>query len=71
VRKVAAQKIGVDADTLMNTFERVKAGEFLSEDDAKVLDTVRQKLGPKPVRVIHPSVAEAQLKLQRLNSENQ
>ena len=71
VRKVAAQKIGVDADTLMNTFERVKAGEFLSEDDAKVLDTVRQKLGPKPARVIHPSVAEAQLKLQRLTSENQ
>ena len=71
VRKVAAQKIGIDADTLMNTFERVKAGQLLSEDDAKVLETVRQKLGPKPARVIHPSVAEAQLKLQRLNSENQ
>jgi HK97 family phage prohead protease len=71
VRKVAAQKIGIDADTLMNTFERVKAGQLLSEDDAKVLDTVRQKLGPKPARVIHPSVAEAQLTLNRLNSENQ
>jgi HK97 family phage prohead protease len=71
VRKVAAHKIGVDADTLMTTFERVKAGQLLSEDDAKVLDTVRQNLGPKPARVIHPSVAEAQLKLQRLNSENQ
>jgi len=71
VRKVAAHKIGVDADTLMTTFERVKAGQLLSEDDAKVLDTVRQNLGPKPARVIHPSVAEAQLKLQRLTSENQ
>lgn len=70
VRKVSQDRIGVDAETLFATIERVKAGENLSEDDAKVLDTVRQNLCPKPDRTVHPSVAEAMLKLQRIQGED-
>jgi len=70
VRKVSQDRIGVDAETLFATIERVKAGENLSEDDAKVLDTVRENLGPKPAKRVHPSVAEAMLKLQRIQGEN-
>lgn len=69
VRKVAENKLGVDADLLMSTIESVKAGKDLSTDEIQVIDAVRSALAPKPV-AIDPSVAAARLMLAKLESDN-
>jgi len=65
VRKVSADKIGVDGDRLMNTLENIKSANPLTEDDLQVIDQVRERLAPKPVGV-DPSVALAMLQTKRL-----
>jgi len=65
VRKVSADKLGVDGDRLMNTLEAIKGAQPLTEDDLKVIDQVRERLAPKPVGV-DPSVALAMLQTKRL-----
>ena len=65
VRKVSADKIGVDGDRLMNTLEAIKGAQPLTEDDLKVMDQVRERLAPKPVGV-DPTVALAMLQTKRL-----
>jgi len=65
VRKLSADKIGVDGDRLMNTLEAIKGAQPLTEDDLKVMDQVRERLAPKPVGV-DPSVALAMLQTKRL-----
>lgn len=67
VRKVAEPKLGIDAERLISTLEAVKAGKDLTEDEAEVIEQVRTKLGPK--RGIDPSVAAAQVLLERLRNE--
>ena len=65
VRKVSADKIGVDGDRLMNTLENIKSANPLTVDDLQVIDQVRERLAPKPVGV-DPSVALAMLQTKRL-----
>ena len=65
VRKLSADKIGVDGDRLMNTLEAIKGAQPLTEDDLKVMDQVRERLAPKPVGV-DPTVAMALLQTKRL-----
>ena len=65
VRKLSADKIGVDGDRLMNTLEAIKGAQPLTEDDLKVMDQVRERLAPKPVGV-DPTVAMAMLQTKRL-----
>ena len=65
VRKVSADKIGVDGDRLMNTLENIKLANPLTEDDLQVIEQVRERLAPKPVGV-DPSVALAMLQTKRL-----
>ena len=65
VRKVSADKIGVDGDRLMNTLENIKSANPLTPDDLQVIDQVRERLAPKPVGV-DPSVALAMLQTKRL-----
>ena len=65
VRKVSADKIGVDGDRLMNTLENIKSANALTPDDLQVIDQVRERLAPKPVGV-DPSVALAMLQTKRL-----
>ena len=42
VRKLSADKIGVDAERLMSTLESIKAAKELSEDELQVVDQVRE-----------------------------
>jgi len=65
VRKVSAEKLGVDGERLMNTLESIKAAQPLTEDEVQVIDQVRERLAPKPVGV-DPSVALAMLQTKRL-----
>mgnify|MGYP003337360025 CR=1 FL=1 len=66
VRKLSADKLGVDGDRLMNTLESIKSAKPLTEDDVQVLDQVRERLAPaKPVGV-DPTVALALLQTKRL-----
>jgi len=65
VRKVSADKIGVDGDRLMNTLENIKSANPLTEDDLQVIEQVRERLAPKPVGV-DPTVALAMLQTKRL-----
>jgi HK97 family phage prohead protease len=65
VRKLSADKIGVDGDRLMNTLENIKSANPLTEDDLQVIEQVRARLAPKPVGV-DPSVALAMLQTKRL-----
>jgi HK97 family phage prohead protease len=66
VRKVSADKLGVDGDRLMTTLENIKSATPLTEDDVQVLDQVRERLAPsKPVGV-DPTVALALLQTKRL-----
>lgn len=68
VRKLSADKIGVDAERLMSTLESIKAAKELSEDELQVVDQVRETLAPKRAG-IDPSIAKAQLVLQQLATE--
>jgi hypothetical protein len=68
VRKITADKLGVDGDKLMSTIESIKAAQPLTEEDVEVLDQVRQRLAPKPSGV-DPSVALALLKTKKLMEE--
>ena len=68
VRKLSADKIGVDAERLMNTLESIKAAKELSEDELQVVDQVRESLAPKRVG-IDPSVAKAKLVLEQLSTD--
>ena len=68
VRKVSADKIGVDADRLMSTLESIKAAKELTEDELQVVEQVREKLSPRRVG-IDPSVAKARLVLEQLATE--
>jgi len=65
VRKVSADKIGVDGDRLMNTLENIKSANPLTEDDLQVIEQVRERLAPKQVGV-DPTVALAMLQTKRL-----
>jgi HK97 family phage prohead protease len=68
VRKVAP-RMGVDADRLISALESIKTAQPLSADEAEVIDTVREKLGPKRVAT-DPSVARARLLLSQMESES-
>jgi len=68
VRKLSADKIGVDAERLMSTLESIKAAKELSEDELQVVDQVRESLAPKRVG-IDPSIAKARLVLEQLTTE--
>ena len=68
VRKLSADKIGIDADRLMNTLESIKAAKELTDDELEVVDQVRSKLAPKGAG-ISQSLAAAKLKLAQLESE--
>jgi HK97 family phage prohead protease len=66
VRKLSADKLGVDGDRLMNTLESIKSAKPLTEDEIQVIDQVRERLAPaKPVGV-DPTVALALLQTKRL-----
>ena len=67
VRKLSADKIGVEAERLMTTLEAIKAAQTLSDDDLEVIDQVRSKLSPR--KGITPSVAAAKLLLERLAND--
>jgi HK97 family phage prohead protease len=67
VRKLSADKIGVEAERLMTTLEAIKAAQTLSDDDLEVIDQVRSKLSPR--KGIDPSVAAAKLLLERLAND--
>ena len=67
VRKLSADKIGVEAERLMTTLEAIKAAQPLSDDDLEVIDQVRSKLAPR--KGITPSVAAAKLLLERLAND--
>ena len=66
VRKLSADKLGVDGDRLMNTLESIKSAKPLTEDDVQVLDQVRERLAPAKAVGVDPSVALALLKTKRL-----
>lgn len=66
VRKLSADKLGVDGDRLMNTLESIKSAKPLTEDDVQVLDQVRERLAPAKAAGVDPSVALALLKTKRL-----
>jgi HK97 family phage prohead protease len=68
VRKLSADKIGVEAERLMDTLESIKAARELSEDDLQVIDQVREKLAPKR-KSVDPSIAAAKLRLAELTGE--
>ena len=68
VRKLSADKIGIDAERLMNTLESIKAAKELTDDELEVVDQVRSKLAPKGAG-ISQSLAAAKLKLAQLESE--
>ena len=68
VRKVSADKLGVDGDQLMSTIESIKSAQPLTQEDVQVLDQVRERLAPKPVGV-DPSVALALLTTKKLMEE--
>lgn len=68
VRKLSADKIGIDAERLMNTLESIKAAKELTDDELEVVDQVRSKLAPKGTG-ISQSLAAAKLKLAQLESE--
>lgn len=68
VRKIAAPRIGVDADRLISTLESVKAGKELSDDEVEVLDTVRSRLAPKRMAT-DPTIAAAKLLLAKMEDE--
>jgi HK97 family phage prohead protease len=67
VRKVAP-RMGVDADRLISAIESIKSATPLTEADVEVLDTVRERLGPKP-EAIDPTIAAARLVLAKMESE--
>lgn len=67
VRKLSADKIGVEAERLMTTLEAIKAAQPLSDDDLQVIDQVRSKLAPR--KGIDPSIAAAKLTLERLAND--
>jgi len=67
VRKVAP-RMGVDADRLISAIESIKSAQPLTEADVEVLDTVRERLGPKP-DAIDPTIAAARLVLAKMESE--
>ena len=67
VRKIAP-RMGVDADRLISAIESIKSATPLTEADVEVLDTVRERLGPK-TEAIDPSVAAARLVLAQAESE--
>ena len=67
VRKLSADKIGVEAERLMTTLEAIKAAQPLSDDDLEVIDQVRSKLAPR--KGIDPSIAAAKLLLERLAND--
>jgi hypothetical protein len=67
VRKIAP-RMGVDADRLISAIESIKSATPLTEADAEVLDTVRERLGPKP-EAIDPTIAAARLVLAKMESE--
>ena len=66
VRKLSADKIGVDGDRLMTTLENIKSAKPLTEDDVQVLDQVRERLAPAKPAGVDPSVALALLQTKRL-----
>jgi HK97 family phage prohead protease len=68
VRRLSADKIGIDAERLMNTLESIKAAKELTDDELEVVDQVRSKLAPKGAG-ISQSLAAAKLKLAQLESE--
>ena len=68
MRKLSADKIGVEAERLMDTLESIKAARELSEDDLQVIDQVREKLAPKR-KSVDPSIAAAKLRLAELTGE--
>jgi HK97 family phage prohead protease len=68
VRHLSADKIGIDAERLMNTLESIKAAKELTDDELEVVDQVRSKLAPKGTG-ISQSLAAAKLKLAQLESE--
>ena len=68
VRKVSADKIGVDADRLMSTLESIKAAKELTEDELQVVEQVREKLSPRRAG-IDPSVAKARLVLEQMATQ--
>jgi hypothetical protein len=60
--------MGVDADRLISAIESIKSATPLTEADVEVLDTVRERLGPKP-EAIDPTIAAARLVLAKMESE--
>jgi len=67
VRKIAP-RMGVDADRLISAIESIKSATPLTEADVEVLDTVRERLGPK-TEAIDPTIAAARLVLAKMESE--
>ena len=66
VRKLSADKLGVDGDRLMNTLESIKSAKPLTEDELQVIDQVRERLAPAKTVGVDPSVALALLQTKRL-----
>lgn len=69
VRKIAAPRLGVQAEALVDTLEAVRAGKDLTAEQTEMVDTIKSKLGVKPT-AIHNSIADAQLRLARMMSED-
>lgn len=69
VRKIAAPRLGVEAEALVDTLEAVRAGKDLTAEQTEMVDTIKSKLGAKPT-AIHNSIADAQLRLARMMSED-
>lgn len=69
VRKIAAPRLGVEAEALVDTLEAVRAGKDLTAEQTTMVDTIKSKLGAKPT-AIHNSVADAQLRLARMIAED-
>jgi HK97 family phage prohead protease len=69
VRKIAAPRLGVKAEALVDTLEAVRAGKDLTAEQTEMVDTIKSKLGVKPT-AIHNSIADAQLRLARMMSED-
>ena len=66
VRKLSADKLGVDGDRLMNTLESIKSAKPLTEDEIQVIDQVRERLAPAKPAGVDPTVALALLQTKRL-----
>lgn len=69
VRKIAAPRLGVEAEALVDTLEAVRAGKDLTAEQTEMVDTIKSKLGAKPT-AIHNSIADAQLRLARMMAED-